>query len=197
MEVVCLLDSTIGLQHSEDMNTLPALQSAAAAAAGSSRLQQHSAKHTHMPVMTSSQPSRCLPSTRCSAEPLQQVVSCGVPISSYSSDQALEAVSGKSFGCTMCGKCCTLSDDAEVWVNEKEVAGMAAVLGITQEAVIADYMQPYQQVPGWFMLQSKQAQGPWPCEQQPSSSSSSSTAGQEAREDEAQQQRQVGCSCLE
>lgn len=41
-------------------------------------------------------------------------VSCGVPITSYSNSAALEAVSTKTFACTMCGKCCTLAEDAEV-----------------------------------------------------------------------------------
>lgn len=41
-------------------------------------------------------------------------MSLGVPITSYSNATALKAVSTKSFACTMCGKCCTLAEDAEV-----------------------------------------------------------------------------------
>jgi hypothetical protein len=41
-------------------------------------------------------------------------MSCGVPITSYINSAALEAVSTKSFACTMCGKCCTLTEGAEV-----------------------------------------------------------------------------------
>jgi hypothetical protein len=41
-------------------------------------------------------------------------MSCGVSITPYSNSAALEVVSTKSFACTMCGKCCTLAEDAEV-----------------------------------------------------------------------------------
>jgi hypothetical protein len=41
-------------------------------------------------------------------------MSGGLPISSYTASEALAAVSNKTFGCTMCGKCCTLDADAEV-----------------------------------------------------------------------------------
>lgn len=112
------------------------------------------------------------------------VISCGVPISSFSHAQALEAVSNKSFGCTMCGKCCTLADDAEVWLNSNELLGIAKHLGISNEQVIETYLQPYQQVPGWWLLRSKTVSGPWPFDKQQQQDPGITTSGEK-------QQRQV------
>lgn len=44
-------------------------------------------------------------------------MSLGVPLISYDISTALAAVSTKAFACTMCGRCCTLQDDAEVNVH--------------------------------------------------------------------------------
>jgi hypothetical protein len=113
-------------------------------------------------------------STQCSAEPagcstdraveqlVASVVSCGVPVSSYSLGEALTTVTGKSFACTSCGKCCSLADGAEVWLNSKELGAIAAHLGISTEQATSQYLHPYDRVPGWHLLNSKTVQGPWP-----------------------------------
>jgi len=115
------------------------------------------------------------------------VISCGVPISRFSNSQALEAVSNKSFGCTMCGKCCTLADDSEVWLNSNELLGIGKHLDVSKEHVIEAYLQPYQQVPGWWLLQSKTVSGPWPSDKQ-QQDSGITTLGEK-------QQRQVRLTC--
>ena len=161
--------------------------------------------HGHVPQ---THPSQAIRSnrhevlTRCMAEPLDgstpgatagvhasTAVSCGVPISSYNNEQALAAVSGKSFGCTMCGKCCGLAEDAEVWLNDQEVVAIAAHLHISNSEVVHQYLQPYDQVPGWWLLRSKQVQGPWPFEQHLQQQSGGAQA------QEQQQQRWVGACC--
>lgn len=40
--------------------------------------------------------------------------SLGVQLRPYNDQEALAAVSNKSFACTMCGKCCTMAEDSEV-----------------------------------------------------------------------------------
>lgn len=120
------------------------------------------------------------------------VVSCGVPISSYNSAQALDAVADKSFSCTSCGRCCTMADDSEVWLNNKELAAIAQHLRVPQDTVVLEHLQPYAKVPGWWLLQSKHVAGPRPSQHQQASN------GQQPRQ---QQERQVcvwpvGCSPL-
>jgi hypothetical protein len=88
----------------------------------------------------------------------------------------------------MCGKCCTLAGDAEVWLNHKELEGVAAFLGVSTDSVIQSYMQPYEQVPGWYLLQSKSITGPWPFDAQ--HSQQEQQPGR-AAEPGQQQQRQV------
>lgn len=48
------------------------------------------------------------------ADARAEVYSLGVPLRLYSNEEALDTVSNKSFACTMCGKCCTMAEDAEV-----------------------------------------------------------------------------------
>eukprot|EP00775_Hariotina_reticulata_P009129 gene9129-biopygen11021 len=82
------------------------------------------------------------------------VISAGVSIGRYDIAGALAAVSQKSFSCTMCGKCCTMAADAEVWINAAELDRIAAYLGVSPEAFTSSYCQQYDQVPGWRLLQS-------------------------------------------
>lgn len=116
------------------------------------------------------------------------VISCGVPIKAYSSAEALEAVSSKSFSCTMCGKCCTMADDSEVWLNNEEVASIADFLSSTVELVGKAHLQPSYTVPGWFLLESKTVEGPWPVDQQRQHQQNARAAATPSVE----QKRQVG-----
>jgi hypothetical protein len=44
----------------------------------------------------------------------KRVMSNGVHVRHLSDSEVARALSGKSFHCTMCGKCCTMEEDSEV-----------------------------------------------------------------------------------
>lgn len=47
---------------------------------------------------------------------------------------------GLRFSCSGCGDCCT-GDPGHVWVNEEEIARLAAYLGLTAAAFEAEYVR--------------------------------------------------------
>lgn len=47
---------------------------------------------------------------------------------------------GLRFTCSGCGDCCT-GDPGHVWVNDDEIAALAASLGLTAEAFEAEYVR--------------------------------------------------------
>ncbi|KAI8469945.1 MAG: hypothetical protein J3K34DRAFT_459116 [Monoraphidium minutum] len=83
-------------------------------------------------------------------------------------EAAATVLQGRSFHCTMCGKCCTMEDDGEVWVSRREVRGMAAFLEITEAAFVAQHCLDSGAdgltIPGWRLLRSQRAaDGPLHC----------------------------------
>ncbi|GBF94542.1 hypothetical protein Rsub_07076 [Raphidocelis subcapitata] len=74
--------------------------------------------------------------------------------------QAAALLKGRSFACTVCGKCCSLFDGGEVWVSRREVAAMAAFLGMPDAELIAAHCQPGDgTTPGWWLLGSQATPG--------------------------------------
>lgn len=59
----------------------------------------------------------------------------------------------RRFSCTECGKCCT--GGGEVWVNDAEVAKLAAHLHLQLPQFKSRHVKQYSRRPGWHMLRSQ------------------------------------------
>eukprot|EP00873_Tetraselmis_striata_P006859 jgi/Tetstr1/427123/TSEL_001710.t1 len=79
------------------------------------------------------------------------------PGSQLPSDEALEPyilqVEGRSFMCTLCGKCCT--GKGEVWISDEEGLRIAASLNMNKEQFHRQYTKSYRKYDGWRLLKYK------------------------------------------